>query len=242
MPEVLELKPLKNKKLKLILIESEFPIDWWFDVPKTLKEDLFWNLRLISKEYIQLVDSLIEKYNPKIALEERPNFWNTTNNSEDPLKKLFQMRNIPFDYADISENAELYLSSALEEHRTMIQHLGIKIEEIIKNDGSIPNNDDTFNRIVLWKDYLQQDYKFQENEIRYKVREAWMMMKILNLAKKIEATNFKAMFICDINHFNGLEKLSEELGIEVEQVRIKRTIKTEDVKEIFEKDLGVEIS
>jgi len=31
--EVLELIPLKRSKLKLILIESEFPIDWWFEVP-----------------------------------------------------------------------------------------------------------------------------------------------------------------------------------------------------------------
>lgn len=242
MPEVLELKPLKNKTLKLILIESEFPIDWWFEIPKDLKEDLFWNLRLISKEYLQLIDSLIEKYKPKFALEERPNFLNEAINSNDPLKMLFQMRGIPFRHADISENAELYLSSALEEHRTMVQNLEKRISEIVKNKGVIPENDDIFQRIVLWKEYLQQDYNVQEDEVRYKVREAWMMMNILNLAREIEGNKLKAMFICDIRHFNGLEKLSEELGIEIEQVKIKRTIKTEEAKQVFEKDLEVDFS
>lgn len=242
MPEVLELKPLKNKSLKLILIESEFPIDWWFEIPKDLKEDLFWILRLISKEYLQLIDSLIKKYRPKFALEERPNFWNETINSNDPLKTLFQMREIPFKHADISENAELYLSSALEEHRTTIQNLEKRISEIVKNKGVIPENDDIFQRIVLWKEYLQQDYNVQEDEIRYKVREAWMMMNILNLAREIEGNKLKAMFICDIRHFNGLEKLSEELGIESEQVKIKRTIKTKEVEKVFEKDLEFNFS
>ena len=242
MPEVLELKPLKNKTLKLILIESEFPIDWWFEIPKDLKEDLFWNLRLISKEYLQLIDSLIEKYKPKFALEERPNFLNETINSNDPLKTLFQMRGIPFRHADISETAELYLSSAVEEHRTMIQNLEKRISEIVKNKGVIPENDDIFQRIVLWKAYLQQDYNVQEDEVRYKVREAWMMMNILNLAREIEGNKLKAMLICDIRHFNGLEKLLEELGIEIEQVKIKRTIKTEEVEQVFEKDLEVDFS
>ncbi len=242
MPEVLELKPLKNKSLKLIMIESEFPIDWWFEVPKNFKEDLFWNLRLISKEYLQLTDSLIEKYKPDIALEEKPNFIEEGNNSSDPLKTLFQMRNIPFKFADISLNAELYLSSALEEHRIMIKNLEHRISEIINTKGNVPKNDDIFQRIVLWKEYLQQDYEDQEDEIRYKVREAWMMMKILNFAKELEGNKVKGIFICDSRHFSGFEKLSEELEIELVKVKIKRTIKTEEVEEVFEKELEVSFS
>jgi len=77
MPEVLELKPLKDKHLKLIMVESEFPIDWWFEVPKEKEEDLLWSLHLISKEYLQLIDGLIDKYSPDFALEEKPNFGMT---------------------------------------------------------------------------------------------------------------------------------------------------------------------
>ena len=71
MSRVLELKPLKEKHLKLIMVESEFPIDWWFEAPQEIQEDLIWNLHLISKEYLQLIESLIEKYKPDFALEEK---------------------------------------------------------------------------------------------------------------------------------------------------------------------------
>ncbi|NVM36674.1 MAG: hypothetical protein HWN81_13850 [Candidatus Lokiarchaeota archaeon] len=242
MPEVLELKPLKNKNLKLILIESEFPIDWWFETPEDLKEDIFWNLHLISKEYLQLIDSLIEKYKPDFALEEKPNMWNTKLNSSEPLRVLFKKRGIHFNHAEISENAELYLSSALDEHRNMIKNIEKRISELMKNNGDIPKNDDIFQRIVLWKEYLQQDYDIQEDEVRYKVREAWMMMKILNLAREVEGKKLRGIFICDLRHFNGLEKLTEELGIEIEQVKLKRTIKTEEIEQVFEKDLDVDLS
>ena len=240
MPEVLELKPLKNKNLKLILIESEFPIDWWFEVPKDYKEDLFWNLHLISKEYLQLIDSLIEKYKPNFILEERPNSWSEELNAIDPLKILIKKRGIPFKHTDISENAELYLSSALDEHRTMIKNLEKRINGIMKEFKEKPEKDEFFQQVVLWKEYLQMDYNSQEDEVRYKVREAWMMMNILKFAKEFEGKKLKCLLICDPRHFNGIEKLSLDLGIETEQVKINRTIRTEEIGEIFEKDLEID--
>ena len=240
MPEVLELKPLKNKHLKLILIESEFPIDWWFDVPKDYKEDLFWNLHLISKEYLQLIDSLIEKYKPDFIFEERPNSWSEELNANDPLKILIKKRGIPFKHTDISENAELYLSSALDEHRSLIKNLEKRINGIMKHNKENLEKEEFFERVVLWKEYLQMDYNNQEDEIRYKVREAWMMMNILKFGKEFEGKKLKCLLICDPRHFNGFEKLSLDLGIETEQVKINRRIKTEEIGEIFEKDLEID--
>jgi hypothetical protein len=39
-----------------------------------------------------------------------------------------------------------------------------------------------------------------------------------------------------LRHFDGLEKLAEELGIETEQVKIKRTIKTVELEKEIEID------
>lgn len=242
MPEVLELKPLKEKYLKLVMVESEFPIDWWFEVPKEVKDDLVWNLHLISKEYLQLIESLIEKYKPDFAIEERPNSWDNGLNQNDPLQALFSKHYIPFKHADISENAELYLSSALDEHRSMIQNLENRIREIIKKRGNVPEEDELFQQLVLWKEYMQKDYDTQEDEVRYKVREAWMMMNVLNQAREINEKKLKGLFICDLRHFNGIEKLSKDLGIESEQVKIKRTIKTEEVEEELEKEVEIDIT
>ncbi|MHA1438788.1 MAG: hypothetical protein ACTSPD_14555 [Promethearchaeota archaeon] len=241
MPEVLELKPLKDKLLKLIMVESEFPIDWWFETPQEIKEDLVWTFHLISKEYLDLIESLIEKYKPDFALEER-GMKDDFINPKDPLASLFKEMKLPFKLGDISQNASDYLSAALDEHRESTKKLEDRIKEIIKTKGIKPEDDFDFQQLLLWKEYLQRDYKEQEDEVRYKVREAWMMMNIINLAKEVEGKKLKGLFICDLRHFNGLEKLANELGIATEQIKIKRTIKSEEILEELEDEVEVEIS
>ncbi|MFX1431230.1 MAG: NAD(P)-dependent methylenetetrahydromethanopterin dehydrogenase [Promethearchaeota archaeon] len=224
--EVLEIKPLKNKSLKLVLIESEFPIDWWFEASAQKKHDLVWNLHLISKEYLNLIENLIAKYNPAFAVEEKGSRWEDTISHNDPLETLFRENNIPYKMVDISENAESYLSSNLDEHRNLIKQLIKSIELAKKNSEEKRLKDDLdFQRMVLWKEYLQQEHDIQENEIRYNVREAWMMMGILKFAKQMIEKKLKAFFICDSRHFEGINKLTEELGIETEKIKIKRSAK-----------------
>jgi len=224
--EVLELKPLKKKSLKLVLIESEFPIDWWFEASAQKKHDLVWNLHLISKEYLGLIENLIAKYNPDFAVEEKGSRWEDTISNDDPLATLFRENNIPYKMVDISENAENYLSSNLEDHRMLIKQLMKTIEDIKKKNRNIMlKNDFEFQKMVLWKEYLQQEYNSLENDIRYNAREAWMMMGILKFAKQMVDKNLKGLFICDSRHFEGINKLAEDLGIETEEIKIKRVAK-----------------
>ena len=224
--EVLELKPLKNKNLKLVLIESEFPINWWFETSAQKKHDLVWNLHLMSKEYLNLIKELIDKYNPDFALEEKGRRWEDTISPDDPLESLFRENKIPYKMVDISENAENYLSSNMVDLREHIKQLTKVIKEIRqKNDNIYPKDDFEFQRLFLWREYLQQEYNLQENEIRFNVREAWMMMGILKFAKKKIEKKLRAFFICDSGHFKGLTNLAEELGIDTEEIKIKRIAK-----------------
>jgi len=241
MPKVLELKPLKKKNLKLIMVESEFPIDWWFEAPKKVKEDIVWNLHLISKEYLQLIEELVNKYKPDFATEEKPTNWDDSPNPVDPLEELFKLKKVPFEHVDIDENARDYLSSALDEHRVTIKKLETVIRQMIQENGGIPENDEFLQRLILWKEYLDKDYETQEDEVRFNVREAWMMMNILNLAKNVNGTKLKGLFICDLRHFNGIEKLANELDVDLEKIKIKRSIKTEEVEKELEKDIEIEL-
>lgn len=238
MPEVLELEPLKKKHLKLIMIESEFPVEWWFEAPKEAQEDLIWNLHLISKEYLGLIEGLIEKYHPDFAMEEK-GMRDEVLNPNDPLLALLKEKGIPFKFADISENASGYLSAALDDHRESVKKLEIRIRELIEEKGVVPEDDEFFQQLILWKEYLNRDYGEQENEIRYKVREAWMMMNILNLAREVDGKKLKGLFICDLRHFNGLDKLANDLGVETEQIKIKRTIK--EIEREREEEIEIKI-
>lgn len=236
MPKVLELEPLKKKQLKLVMIESEFPMEWWFEVPAKIKEDLIWDLHIISKEYLELISGLIDKYHPDFTLEEK-GMRGDNINLNDLLIKLFKEQGIPFKFGDISQNANDYLSAALDDHREGIKKLEIRIKEIIETNGCVPKEDELFQQIVLWKEYLLRDYIDQENEIRYNVREAWMMMEVLDFARELENKILTGFIICDLRHFNGLEKLATELGVEIEQIKIQRRIKEIESR----KDVAIEI-
>ncbi|TXT61235.1 MAG: putative Methylene tetrahydromethanopterin dehydrogenase (MtdB) [Promethearchaeota archaeon] len=221
--EVLELEPLKKKKLKLVMVESEFPIDWWFEGPVQKKHDLVWNLNLISKEYLELVRNLVDKYEPDFAVEEKGSRWDETISKEDPVGAQFKELGIPYQMVDISENAENYLSAALDKTRDLIKSLGRSIQEVLNNNNTPPEDNYEFQRMILLREYLQKEYSKQEYDVRYKVREAWMMMRILNIAREIDQKKVNALFICDKDHFSGISELANELGVDIQEIEVKKT-------------------
>jgi len=238
--KVLELKPLKKKKLNLVMIESEFPIDWYFE-KKTKKEDnLVWDLNIVSKEYIDLVEKYIDKYEVDFAVEEQGN-RDEDNLEDDPLRRLFKRKEVPYKMVDISENAENYLRATLDQHNYLIGQLNKKIELLTKqNNGTVPKDNPIFQEIVVWKEYLQREYEQQENEVRYKVREAWMMMKIVNLAKETKKNKLKGLFICDLSHFKGIDELAADLNIQTTQIKLEKKIMVENPPIVINTDGGVE--
>ncbi|GAH32734.1 unnamed protein product, partial [marine sediment metagenome] len=68
--QVLELKPLKNKKLEIILIESEFPIGWWLEPTKEQLEQSL-NFSFMSKDYLKLIENILRKHKPNFVVEEQ---------------------------------------------------------------------------------------------------------------------------------------------------------------------------
>ncbi|TFG00852.1 MAG: hypothetical protein EU541_01165 [Promethearchaeota archaeon] len=226
--KVLELKPLKKRNLDLVMIESEFPITWFFEKEKSQKGNMSWDLNIVSKEYLELVDKYIEKYDPDFAVEEKGNRDDEAADS-DPLRELFNKKGIPYKMVDISENAEGYLRATLEQHLNLIKQLNSKIEQMIKsNEGNAPKENELFQELVLWRDYLEKEYDDQENEVRYEVREAWMMMKIVNLTKEFKKNDLKGIFICDLSHFRGIKELAENLNVNAKQIKLDRKVKVEN--------------
>ncbi|MHA1334662.1 MAG: methylene-tetrahydromethanopterin dehydrogenase N-terminal domain-containing protein [Promethearchaeota archaeon] len=226
MPEVLELKPIKDKNLKLVMLESEFPIDWFFNKQKS-EDSLLLNLHFVSKKYLHIIEGLIDKYNPKFVLEEKGN-RDGAFTEDDPLRSLFREKGIPYEMVDISEEAEDYLRASLEDHEMLIKQLGSKIDQMIKaNHGVPPINNETFSQLIIWRNYLQDEYNEKENEVRYKVREAWMMMKVLKKAKTFTEKKLTGLLICDERHFEGLDNLAKDLNVLTEQIKLQKTVKIE---------------
>jgi methylene-tetrahydromethanopterin dehydrogenase len=236
--QVLELKPLKNKKLKLILIESEFPVDWALEIPKD--EDLLGSIFFISHEYINFIRGLLDKYHPDFVVEDKGMRSNNEIGEDDIFGAIFKTAGIPYEFVNIPEYALNNISVPLMEKKELIKQFSEEIESY-KRMGRVHYNDPHFQQLVLWHQFLKEDFKSQEDEIRYKIREAWMMMGILELAKKQEKRNTKAFFICDKRNFDGMVFLASQLNIEIELINIEKKVKDLDkfisVKDVLDKSV-----
>jgi methylene-tetrahydromethanopterin dehydrogenase len=236
--QVLELKPLKNKKLKLVLIESEFPVDWALELPK--EEDILGDLFFISHEYIDFIKDLLRKYEPDFVVEDKGMRSNNEITEDDIFGAIFKTAGIPYEFVTIPEYALNNISVPLMERKELIKQFSEEIESY-KRMGRVHYNDPHFQQLILWHQFLKEDYKSQEDEIRYKIREAWMMMGILELAKKKEKRNLKAFFICDKRNFDGIVFLASQLNVEVKLINIEKKVKDLDkfisVKDVLDKSV-----
>ena len=237
--KVLELKPLKEKKLKLILIESEFPIDWALELPKS-DVGILGELFFVSKEYMNFIENLTEKYHPDFVVEDMGMRSNNEVSPEDEFGAIFRERGIPYNYVNIPDYALNTISAPLIDKKAFIKKISDEIERY-KSMGRVHYNDPHFQQLVIWKEFLKEDYKTQEDEIRYKIRETWMMMAILELARNQKNGNIKAFFICDKKHFDGVVFLALELGIEIEIINIEKVARNFDeissIKDILNKSV-----
>jgi methylene-tetrahydromethanopterin dehydrogenase len=220
--KVLELKPLKNKKLELILVESEFPIGWWLKPTKEQREEVL-SFSFMSRDYLKLIDDMLRKYKPNFVVEEQGMRSSDKLHYEDSFVDLFRDYKIPYKMVDISENALSYLESTLDRNTELLEGIKAEIKKIKEKGGYHPN-DPYFQQLLVWREYLQNEFTSQENELRFKIREAWMMMRILDIAKEREEKNLKVLFICDKGHFDGITKLADDLGIEAQKFEIKKNV------------------
>ncbi|MCK4280491.1 MAG: hypothetical protein KAX10_00120 [Candidatus Lokiarchaeota archaeon] len=220
--QVLELKPLKNKKLEIILMESEFPISWWLEPTKEQLEESL-NFSFMSKDYLKLIEDMLRKYQPNFVAEERGLRESDKLHYDDAFIDLFRDFKILYKMVDINENALGYLASTIDKNADLLNGIKAEIKKIKKKGGFHPN-DHYFQQLIVWEDYLQGEYENQEEEIRYKIREAWMMMGVLDIAKEQKEKNLKCLFICDKRHFDGITSLADDLGIEVQKFEVKKSI------------------
>nr|MDO8109987.1 methylene-tetrahydromethanopterin dehydrogenase N-terminal domain-containing protein [Candidatus Sigynarchaeota archaeon] len=229
--KVLELEPLKKKKLELVLVETEFPVQWGIEKAENPEDD--WNLRLISDAYVKAVDVLLEKHKPKFAVEELGMRSRDEFEFDNPLAAVFKKKGVAYDTVDIDENALGYLVSVLDPYQKLYSDL-MDEAKTIKASGD-KSKKATLQEIMVHAEYLKAEMDAEIETIRLKIREAWMMMGILDHAGKIDAMSMTAMFICDSSHFDGLASLAEQLGIDTVKINMKKSVKSiPDSKEVMD--------
>jgi len=222
--KALELEPLSKKKMRLVLVESEFSVEWWLEPPPKEERDLFSSFRIASKEYLKFVDDLVQQYKPHFAAEEKGLRTHEEYLYDNPLLEVFKRAKIPYQWVDISENALGYIHATFEDRKGLLKGIKNELVKIFNKEGKMSDNT-YLQQLINWGEYLQSEYKREETEIKLKVREAWMMMGILEMAQKRDEKDLTVMLLCDKDHFDGLTNLAEGLGMDTVAINLKKAFK-----------------
>ncbi|MEM3563395.1 MAG: NAD(P)-dependent methylenetetrahydromethanopterin dehydrogenase [Candidatus Jordarchaeaceae archaeon] len=222
--EVLELEPLKGQKLRIVMVESEHGIDWYLLEPSNSPKDFFSELRIMSKEYREFINKMVEEYRPDFCLEERGMRSIEEFLYDNPLVDVFKKHGIPYSYVDIADNARDYIWSTISRKQELRNALIEQITKILAKNPEARKNDENFLKLVTWAQYFEQNLKEIEEDIKFRVREAWMMSGVLNQAREIKKKNVTAMLICDPRHADGISKLCTDLDVDLVTVKAKKEI------------------
>ena len=175
---------------------------------------------------MEFIENVIAKYKPDFVVEDKGmrSNENSIDDEEDEFLNIFKKRNVPYKMVGIPDYALNYLISPINNKKELLNKFTEEIEKY-KKMGRVHYNDPHFQQLAIWRQYLKHDYKEEEELLKFKVRESWMMMGILEIAKQSDKNNLTGLFICDKSHFDGMIFLADELNIDYELMNIKKITK-----------------
>ena len=170
--EVLELKPVKNKKVQLYLIKNE-------------------DNTINSEEYKFLEDLF---HNRKISFVVATLKENELNKSiKTPLLRYLDKLSIPFFNVDIPEHVKYFFYSELSEQESLVAQLS-KEYNILRSNPAEKESFKTQN-LKSWIDLLKMELKEKKEFLTHTVKSNWIVKKVLDLIhnnkeKKISIIHF----------------------------------------------------
>lgn len=223
--ETLEITPLKDKKLVVFLIEKEYDEPFWLVEPtQNQLSQKFRHLSRPSIAFTAFLEKLIKNVDPDFATEELGMRSVKEFYEENPLARLFKKNKVPFYPVDIDENAREYLALQMDEKKLLRDRI---LETLAKMKEKRGINDSNLEEeyLVAYGQYLQSELKEQEHEARFSVRESWIVMKILDNARKLnEKEEIACLHISSPEHVNGVRTLLESLDVTVKPIKISKEI------------------
>jgi methylene-tetrahydromethanopterin dehydrogenase len=218
--KTLEITPLEGKSLKVIILEKEYSEPFWLIQPSSNPSGNISTKSSIA--FRSFLEKLINEVNPDFATEELGNRSIQDFSQNNPLRQLFQEKHIPFHGVDISEEAKSYILSSLEEKKQLKDYITKALEELSSDADDIKRE-----YLLAYEQSIQEEIDALEREVKFSVRESWIVMGILEKARKIEKEQITCLHLSSPEHVNGIKKLLESIDIEVEAIKpVKKLIFT----------------
>ena len=227
--KTLEIVPLEEKILRVVIVEKEYNEPFRLIEPqKNSPKNVFSSIFKPTIAFNNFLEKLSDEVNPEFATEEQGNRSAKEFNENNVLVQLFQKKGIPFFAVDMDENAKEYLASGLEENRQLRDNIAKALEALSFEETDTDNIKKEY--LEAYGQYLQQEIEEAEREVKFSVRKDWIVMEILENARKFEGEAMTCLHISSPEHTSGVKKLLESLNVEVETIRLQKKLLLADTK------------
>jgi methylene-tetrahydromethanopterin dehydrogenase len=216
--KVLEIEPLKDIDLRVMMIEKEFnePLFSTGLSPSSPARLLARSSAVFSK----FLEEVVKRSKPAFATEELGDRSQKEFYEGNQLATVFKKHSVPFFPVDIDENARSYLLTnvmrRIELRTKILDELSTISKQKGSRDKSMTEKEDY---LVTYGQCLQSEIDDELKEINFTTRQNWITMGILDNAKKFNGkknTSILCYHICSPEQVEGVKKLLESLKVKVD--------------------------
>jgi methylene-tetrahydromethanopterin dehydrogenase len=221
--KVLEVKPLEKKKLTVLLMEKEYNEP--FDVADPLSAANSNPLRALQKPSIgfyKFLENVVAKVNLSFVTEELGMRTQKDFFDNNMLAEVFKKSKVPFFSVDIDENAMIYLKTGID---SKIEQRNAVLKALDNLSKQKAQNYTERDYLIAYGQSLQLEIEEQEREVKFPIRESWIVMSILDHAEEITGKDeVTCLHICSPEHIEGIKQLLEKLNVEVETAKLSKKV------------------
>jgi methylene-tetrahydromethanopterin dehydrogenase len=221
--KVLEIAPLENKKLSVLIMEKEYNEPFWINESSSPSNSRALNsLYRPSAGFYKFLENVIAKVKVDFVTEELGLRSQKDFSEDNILVQIFQKNRIPHFPVDIDENARNYLETSLEKKVELRDDILKALDNLSKQKAK-----DSVEKeyLVAYGQSLQLEIEEQEHEASFPVRESWIVMGILDHAREISSREeVTCLHISSPEHVEGIKQLLESLNAIVEVAKLSKKI------------------
>lgn len=223
---MLEITPLKDKTLTVLIVEKEYNEPFWLiEPPSNLSSRTLRSLFRPSIAFTRFLEKLIQKVSPDFATEELGMHSPNEFHEENALAELFQSKNIPFYPVDIDENARGYLAANMNEKKLLRDRVLEALARLSKKEGESKGSSIDEQYLVTYGQCLQHELEELQHEVGFPIRERWIAMGVMDRAKELDAKKEIICFhICSPEHVNGVMKILESVDVRVKTLKLSKEV------------------
>jgi methylene-tetrahydromethanopterin dehydrogenase len=222
--KTLEVKPLEKKKLSVLIMEKEYnePFDTAKPSP-TANSNPLNALHRPSIGFYKFLENVVGKVNLDFATEELGARSQKDFFEKNILAEIFRKSSVSFFPVDIEENAMTYLKTAIDKKLEQRNQVLKALDNLSKQKDQGDSEERDY--LVAYGQTMQLEIEEQEQEVKFPIRESWIVMGILDHAKEVTGKDeITCLHICSPEHAKGVKTLLESLNAKVETAKLSKKV------------------